>query len=160
MYYIAVDIIFTNGAVLGLCLRTSLSLILYNCSVIVTVWSQQCTRVLQSMSEFLECMCIYVHCSKSWRHGIKISECVSRVTLCAYRVWTCAWLNYFSLKTRMLYWTHYSIVVFLWPPYVVGQAIIFLPCDFYLLLSSTFFPRLISAVGDWMSTMLPHMVSP
>jgi len=30
-----------------------------------------------------------------------------------------------------------------------------LPCDFYLLFS---FPRLISAVGDWMSTILPHMV--
>jgi len=39
--------------------------------------------------------------------------------------------------------------------------IIFLPCDFYLLLSSSFFfPCLISAVGDWMSTILPHMVWP
>jgi len=28
---------------------------------------------------------------------------------------------------------------------------------FFLLL---FFPRLISAVGDWMSTTLPHMVWP
>jgi len=37
-----------------------------------------------------------------------------------------------------------------------------LPCDFYLLLSSSFFffPPLISAVGDWMSTILPHMVWP
>jgi len=24
------------------------------------------------------------------------------------------------------------ILVLLWPPYVIGQAIIFLPCDFYL----------------------------
>jgi len=31
-----------------------------------------------------------------------------------------------------------------------------LPCDFYLS-SSSFFPRLISAVGDWMSTILPHI---
>ena len=38
------------------------------------------------------------------------------------------------------------------------QAIIFLPCDFYLL--SSCFPRLISAVGHWMSTILPHMVWP
>jgi len=38
--------------------------------------------------------------------------------------------------------------------HVIGQTIIFLPCDFYL--SSSFFPRLISAVGDWMSTVLPH----
>ena len=44
----------------------------------------------------------------------------------------------------------------LWPPYGIGQAIIFLPCGFFLL----FFPRLISAVGDWMSTILPHMVWP
>ena len=29
---------------------------------------------------------------------------------------------------------------------------IFLPCGFFLL----FFPRLISVVGDWMSTILPH----
>ena len=27
-------------------------------------------------------------------------------------------------------------------------------------LSSSFFPRLISDVGDWMSTILPHMVWP
>jgi len=43
---------------------------------------------------------------------------------------------------------------FLWSPYVIGQTVIFLPCDFYLLSSfSSFFPRLISAVGDWMSTI-------
>jgi len=39
--------------------------------------------------------------------------------------------------------------------YEIGQAIIFLPCDFYLL---SFSPRLISAVVDWMSTILPHML--
>jgi len=37
--------------------------------------------------------------------------------------------------------------------------IIFLPCGFFLLLSS-FIPRLISAVADWMSTILLHMVWP
>jgi len=52
-------------------------------------------------------------------------------------------------------WTH----LWLWSPYVIGQTIIFLPCDFYLLLLS-FFPRLISAAVDWMSTILPHMVWP
>jgi len=41
------------------------------------------------------------------------------------------------------------LVLLLWPPYVTEHAIIFLPCDLYLLLS--FFPRLISAVGDGMS---------
>ena len=44
----------------------------------------------------------------------------------------------------------------LWSPYVIGQTIIFLPCDYYL----SFFPRLISAAVDWMSTILPHMVWP
>ena len=48
----------------------------------------------------------------------------------------------------------------LWPTYVIGQAIIFLPCGFYLLLSSICFPRLISAAADWMSTILPHTVWP
>jgi len=35
----------------------------------------------------------------------------------------------------------------LWPPYVIGQAIIFLPCGFCLLLSFFFFPHLISAAA-------------
>jgi len=38
-------------------------------------------------------------------------------------------------------------------------AIIFLPCDYYLSFY-LFFPHLISAAGDWMSTILPHMVWP
>jgi len=46
---------------------------------------------------------------------------------------------------------------FLWPPWVADADIIFLPCGFYLLLSS-FLPRLISAVADWMSTILAHVV--
>ena len=47
----------------------------------------------------------------------------------------------------------------LWSPYVIGQTIIFLPCG-YFFLSFFFFPRLISAAADWMSTILPHMVWP
>jgi len=50
---------------------------------------------------------------------------------------------------------------FLWPPDGIGQAIIFLPCGFFL---SSFFllfiPRLISAVAEWMSTILLDMVWP
>ena len=41
----------------------------------------------------------------------------------------------------------------LWPPGVADADIIFLPCDFNLL-SFFFFPRLISAIADWMSTIL------
>jgi len=56
---------------------------------------------------------------------------------------------------------HYIFMLLLWSPYVIGQTIIFLPCDFYLLPSFFFFfPRLISAVGDWMFTILWHMVWP
>jgi len=47
---------------------------------------------------------------------------------------------------------------FLWSPYVIGQTIIFSSCSFFLLFS--FFPRLISAVGNWMFTILCHMVWP
>jgi len=49
-------------------------------------------------------------------------------------------------------------IEYLWLPCVIGQTIIFLPCGLYLLLF--FFPRLMSAVGDWMSAILPHMVWP
>ena len=45
---------------------------------------------------------------------------------------------------------------FLWPPCIADADMTFLPCDFSL----SFFPRLISAVADWMSTILRHMVCP
>jgi len=64
---------------------------------------------------------------------------------------------------------HYAILLsvpafrkqntFLWSPYVIGQTIIFLPCDFYLF-SSSFIPRLISVATDWMSTIFLHMEWP
>jgi len=52
--------------------------------------------------------------------------------------------------------------VLLWPPYGIGQAIIFLPCGFFVLpfFYLSFFPRLISAAADRMSTILPHIVWP
>jgi len=51
----------------------------------------------------------------------------------------------------------------LWSPYGIGQTIIFSSCGFFFFFSfflSFFFPRLISAVADWMSVILPHMVWP
>jgi len=45
-----------------------------------------------------------------------------------------------------------SSVFYLWPPCVADVDIIFLLCSFFLL--SSFFPRLISAAADWMSTMV------
>jgi len=45
--------------------------------------------------------------------------------------------------------------------HVIRQAIyIFILSFVLLLLLLSFFPRLISAVGDWMSAILPHMVWP
>ena len=41
----------------------------------------------------------------------------------------------------------------LWPPYGIWHAIIFLPCGFFYLSSSSFFPRLISTVVEWKSTI-------
>ena len=53
------------------------------------------------------------------------------------------------------------IPCYLWPPIVMGRPLYFCPVVssvfFYLFI---FFPCLISAVADWMSTMLLHMVWP
>jgi len=54
--------------------------------------------------------------------------------------------------------THSLILASLWSPYVIGQTIIFLPCDFnlfcFVFFLLFFFARLISAVANWMSTIL------
>jgi len=42
----------------------------------------------------------------------------------------------------------------------MADRYIFILWFLLLLLSSSFFPRLISAVADWMSAILPHMVWP
>jgi len=58
--------------------------------------------------------------------------------------------------------TH-ALLLLLWSPYVISQTVIFLPRDFFLsiyLSSFFFFPHLISAIGDWMSTILLHMAWP
>jgi len=49
------------------------------------------------------------------------------------------------------------LIDYLWSPYVIGQTIIFSCCGLFFFL---LFPRLISAVGDWMFTILWHMVRP
>jgi len=48
------------------------------------------------------------------------------------------------------------IGLFLWPSYVTGQAIYIFTLSFVL----SFFAHLISAVADWMFTILAHMVWP
>jgi len=50
----------------------------------------------------------------------------------------------------------------LWPPIVLYRSLYFaaVVSFFFFLLLSSFFPRIFSAVGDWMSTILPHMMWP
>ena len=72
----------------------------------------------------------------------------------------------FELQVEVIY---YLLFIYLllrylsWPPYVIGQAIIFSSCGFFFFLISiylSFSPRLISAVVDCMSAVLPLMVWP
>jgi len=67
-------------------------------------------------------------------------------------------VTFIEWSTRLMPRVHWFTAKWpsLWSPYVIGQTIIFLPCDFYLS-SSFFFPCLISSA---VSTMLPHMVWP
>jgi len=50
---------------------------------------------------------------------------------------------------------HLSICIYLWPPCVADADICPVVSSFFF-----FFPRLISAVGHWMSTILLHVVWP
>ena len=52
----------------------------------------------------------------------------------------------------------YILIVLLWPPYEIGGDYIFALWLLSFFLS--FYPRLLSVAGDWMSTILPHMVCP
>jgi len=56
----------------------------------------------------------------------------------------------------------YCLSTLLWPPYIAAAGIIFLSCGFFFFFffffTSIFFPRLISAVAYWMSTI--HVVRP
>jgi len=73
---------------------------------------------------------------------------------------TVSWFS--KIRLVLLFWNWLTQVVrklLLWSPYVIGQTIIFSCCGLFFFLSS-FFHRLISAVGDWMFTILWHMVWP
>jgi len=91
---------------------------------------------------------------------LEFSGLVSSVTF-----WGDAWelrsylpfLNFADMSRARTAGGVQKTLVLLWSPYVIAQTIIFLLCDFYL---SSFFPRLISAAVDWMSTILRHMMWP
>jgi len=75
---------------------------------------------------------------------------------CIFPIFPLASIFAFSEKLLQFFFLM-RLLVSLWSPYVIGQTIIFSSCFFLLHL---FFPRLISAVGDWMFTILWHMVWP
>ena len=64
------------------------------------------------------------------------------------------------LQSTLAGWLIRCCFFFLWVPYATGQAIIFLPCGFFFVLLLSFFAHLFSAVPDWMSTILPHIIWP
>jgi len=85
-----------------------------------------------------------------------VQYCVQQLyTVNCEHIWTeltVLWIGFCLTGTISL-----CLDSFLWPPSVIGHAIIFLPCGFYLL---SIFPLLISVVGDSMSAILPRMMWP
>jgi len=82
---------------------------------------------------------------------------VIRTTKARFRIINVAVVTHYKRQNkRSNAKINYAIIMV---AYAIGQTIIFYPVIsiFYLL---SFFPRLISAVGDWMSTILPHVVWP
>ena len=87
--------------------------------------------------------------SSHTRRRRRLPQKVGQISPSSYNV------NSFYISTVFRY--------FLWPPALRSRCghyifIMWLLPSFFL--SSSFFPRLISAVGDWMSTILSHMVWP
>jgi len=68
---------------------------------------------------------------------------------CCYNLWSRKWL---------LNHPHNIIMAALCNR--ARHYVMFLPCGFFFQLLLSSFPRLISAVADWMSTILPHTVWP
>jgi len=75
-------------------------------------------------------------------------------SVCAVSVQECQLLKLnFKAVSSIL-----AVVVFMVSPYGIGQTIIFSSCRL-LLFFFLFFPRLISAVVEWMSAILAHGVA-
>jgi len=75
----------------------------------------------------------------------------------------CAYIMYCYCTSLLVYryliFSLYHVYFYyLWPPCIADVNIFF--ALWFLLLLSIFFPCLFSAVADWMSTILPHMVWP
>ena len=89
----------------------------------------------------------------------RLPPAVSDLSDFAFQVCCCQFVIVSSLLFCQHQWCtqDFTLGAYLWSPYVMAQTIIFSSCFFFFLL---FFPRLISAVGDWMFTVVRHMVWP
>ena len=80
---------------------------------------------------------------------------IARESCAIVRRWDFLWSPY-VIGGIIFLLCSFFLSIFLWSPCVIGQTIIFLPGSFFLsiYLSSSFFPGLISAAADWISTCL------
>jgi len=111
----------------------------------------------------VECSRLVVQ--RCWTAGRRLQFAASELPVgprwqSACRLWCiCRIYHIGHVYSYLCLWAAYGLctVTLLLSPYGTGQTIIFLHYAFFL---SSFFPRLISAVADWMSAILPHMVWP
>jgi len=121
--------------------------------VIVVHWNKNGVTLLGGV-------CVIVHCSC---HSCCYVCLLMSMCNCVYVIESTEKLLYAGANLLHCLWSIIpaNITLIIMAPYGIGQAIIFLPVVsssiFYL---SIIFPRLISAVVDWMSAILGHMVWP
>jgi len=84
--------------------------------------------------------------------------CGLDTVICTERNWSVPFMKLISFQHNVVLLFRSTLASFLWPLCIADADIIFLPCSFFL--STILFPRLFSAVADWMSTVLPHVVWP
>jgi len=123
-------------------------------------WSRLCRRSVCGV------WCVFV-CVCGCGHVIDINECSTGLGPCGTSVTSVSCNNtdgsYICICQTGYHFTNGACQGNVW---LVIMAALRSRCGHYifilwfLLLFSSFFPRLISAVTDWMSTILPHMVWP
>ena len=85
-------------------------------------------------------------------HSIPVSHMTAGKDISMFQTESCQSDVCCFTATTVTVWEPFKNL--LWLPCVADADIIFLPCGLFL----RFFPRVISAVADWMSAILLHMV--
>jgi len=114
--------------------------------------SQVAIKKIQKSRRWWRCSWVRSCLQMRYKHGVYVALLPDFAACYRNFARFCAW-SWTHLRSCLNLLNQHS----LWSPYEIGQTIIFLPRGFYLL---SFFPRLISAAADWMSTILPHMMWP